>query len=113
MPEMPARLYLCEALLEELAQHLQDVAPARRQFIQEEHAIVGQQHLARHRHVPPPISPASEMVWWGARHGRVVSRLARPGRPARRSTLWSEQGAALGRVATRAKLVTSGKAEVS
>jgi hypothetical protein len=22
---------------------------------------------------PPPISPASEMVWWGARHGRIMT----------------------------------------
>jgi hypothetical protein len=26
---------------------------------------------------PPPISPASEMVWWGARHGRVVTYAVR------------------------------------
>jgi hypothetical protein len=32
---------------------------------------------------PPPISPASEMVWWGARHGREVTNAMRlPVRPA-------------------------------
>jgi hypothetical protein len=43
-------------------QPLQDVAAARQQFIQEEDAVVGQRHLARHRHLAPPISPTSEMV---------------------------------------------------
>jgi hypothetical protein len=31
---------------------------------------------------PPPISPASERVWWGARNGRVVTHAVRsPVRP--------------------------------
>jgi hypothetical protein len=34
---------------------------------------------------PPPISPTSERVWWGARHGRVVTNAVRaPVRPATR-----------------------------
>ena len=34
---------------------------------------------------PPPISPTSEMVWCGARNGRLVTRAVRPpGRPATR-----------------------------
>ena len=35
---------------------------------------------------PPPISPASEMVWWGARHGRVVTNAVRS--PVRPATRW-------------------------
>jgi hypothetical protein len=35
---------------------------------------------------PPPISPASEMVWWGARHGRVVTHAVRS--PVTPATRW-------------------------
>src|SRR5262245_60782978 len=49
----PAKLYVYETLLQGLAQHLQDMAAALRQLIQEQHAVVGQRHLARHRHVAP------------------------------------------------------------
>jgi hypothetical protein len=56
------------------------------QFIQEKHAIVGQRHVARHRHVAPPISPASEIVWWGARNGRVVTNAVRS--PVSPATRW-------------------------
>ncbi len=36
--------------------------------------------------MPPPISPASEMVWWGERKGRVPTRpLVESSTPA---TLW-------------------------
>src|SRR5262245_28758982 len=35
---------------------------------------------------PLPISPASEMVWWGARNGRVVTNAVRA--PVRPATLW-------------------------
>jgi hypothetical protein len=31
------------------------------ELIQEEDAMVGQRDLARHGHLPPPISPTSEM----------------------------------------------------
>jgi hypothetical protein len=37
----PARLYTCDAILEWLAQDLEDMAPELGQFIQEEHTIVG------------------------------------------------------------------------
>jgi hypothetical protein len=73
-------LFCREVVFERLAQDLQDMAAELGQFIQEEHAVVGQRHLAGW---PPPISPASEMVWWGARHGRVVTHAVRsPVRPA-------------------------------
>ena len=39
-----------DALLEPLAQDLQDMASELGQFIQEKHAMVGQRHVARHRH---------------------------------------------------------------
>jgi hypothetical protein len=58
------RLYFCETLLEGLAQHLQDMAAALRQLIQQEHAVVRQRHLRWHRHLAPPVRPTSEMVWW-------------------------------------------------
>ena len=47
----PARWYSCETLLERLAQDLQDVAAELRPFIQKEHAVVRQRHLARHGQV--------------------------------------------------------------
>jgi hypothetical protein len=40
---------MCDTLLDRLAQHLQYVAVELRQFIQQEHAMVRQRHLARHR----------------------------------------------------------------
>jgi len=45
----PARLYLCDTLIERLPQDLADMAAALGPFIQEEHAVVGQRHLARQR----------------------------------------------------------------
>ena len=35
---------------------------------------------------PPPIIPTSEMVWWGARHGWVVTNAVRS--TMRPPTLW-------------------------
>ena len=67
-------------------QHLQDMAAELGEFIQQEHAMVGQRHLAGIGTWPPPISPASEMVWWGARNGRVVTNAVRP--PVRPATRW-------------------------
>jgi hypothetical protein len=49
----PARLYVYDTLLEGLPQDLQDVAAELGQFIQEEHAVVRQRHLARPRPVLP------------------------------------------------------------
>jgi hypothetical protein len=53
----PAKLYACEAILEGLAQNLQDMAAVLGPFIQEAHAVVGQRHLAGHRHVTPTDQP--------------------------------------------------------
>ena len=47
----PAKLYVYETLLEQLPQYLQDMAAALGEFIQKEHAMVGQRHLARHGHM--------------------------------------------------------------
>jgi hypothetical protein len=49
----PAKLYVYETVLERLPQDLQDMAAELRQFIQEEHTVVGQRHVAWHRHVAP------------------------------------------------------------
>jgi hypothetical protein len=54
---MHRELYSCETLLERLPQDLQDMAAELGQFIQEEHAIVGQRHLTRHRHLVPADQP--------------------------------------------------------
>ena len=53
----PAKLYSCEPLLERLAQDLKAMAAALGPFIQEEHAVVGQRHLTRHRHVAATDQP--------------------------------------------------------
>ena len=50
-------LYVSDAVLERLAQDLEDMAAELGPFIQEEHAIVGQRHLPRHRHVAPADQP--------------------------------------------------------
>jgi hypothetical protein len=68
----PVRLSVCDTLLERLPQDLEDMAAALGQCIQEEHAVVGQRHLARHRHVAPADQP-------GIRDG-VVRRATRAGR---------------------------------
>ena len=69
---MPARLYVYDTLLQRLPQNLQDVAAELGPFIQEEHAMVGQRHFARHRHVAPADQTRiREGVVWGAtRAGR-------------------------------------------
>jgi hypothetical protein len=46
-----AKLYSYETLLEWLAQDLKDMAAELGELIQEEHAVVGQRHLAGHRDV--------------------------------------------------------------
>ena len=53
----PAKLYIYETLLEALAQDLQDVAAARRQFIQKEYPMMLQRHVARQRHLAAPDQP--------------------------------------------------------
>jgi hypothetical protein len=54
---MPAKLDSCETLLKGLAQDLEDMASELRQFIEEEHAVVCQRHLARHQDVAPADQP--------------------------------------------------------
>ena len=54
--------YAGDTLLQGLAQDFEHIASKLGPFIQEAQAIVGQRHLARHRHVAAPISPASKMV---------------------------------------------------
>jgi hypothetical protein len=51
------RLYLYDTLLEGLPQDLQDVAAELRQFIQEEHSVVRERDLARHRDLTPADQP--------------------------------------------------------
>jgi hypothetical protein len=53
----PAKLYVYETLLKRLAQDPEHMEAELWQLIQEEHAIVGQRHLARHRHLPPAYHP--------------------------------------------------------
>jgi hypothetical protein len=69
---IPAKLYSCETLLERLSQYLQDMAAELGQFIQEEHAMVAQRRVTRHRHVAPTDPPR-------IRDG-VVGRATRAGR---------------------------------
>jgi hypothetical protein len=81
----PAKLYVYETLLERLAQDLQDMAAELGQFIQEEHAIVGQRHFARHRHVAPADQPRIREGVVGRAKGRVVTHAVwSPVRPATR-----------------------------
>jgi hypothetical protein len=51
------RLSAENTLLQRLAQHLQDMAAARRQLIQEQHAGVCQRHLTRPWHLAPRSAP--------------------------------------------------------
>jgi hypothetical protein len=82
----PAKVYSCETLLEWLAQHLKDMAAELGPFIQEEHAIVGQRHFTRHRHVAAADQPR-------IRDG-VVGRATRPRRD-QRCAVASEAGDAV------------------
>jgi hypothetical protein len=52
------RLYSYETLPERLAQDLQDVAAARRPFIQQAHPMVRQRHFAWPRHLPATDQPS-------------------------------------------------------
>ena len=52
-----ARLSVYDTILEWLARDLHDMAAELRQFIDKEHAIVGQRHVTRHRHVAPADQP--------------------------------------------------------
>ena len=66
-----------DCLLERLPQDLQDVEAALGEFIQKEHAIVAQGHVARHRHRAPADQPR-------IREG-MVGRATRAGRDHRRA----------------------------
>jgi hypothetical protein len=85
-PERYARLYSYETLLERLAQDLEDMAAELGPCIQEEHAVVGQRHLARHRHVAPTDQPHIRARVVGGRNGRVVTNAVRA--PVRPATRW-------------------------
>jgi hypothetical protein len=80
------RLYSCDALLERLAQDLEDLAAELGQFIQEEHPVVGPRHLARQRHLAPADQPCVRDGAVDARNGRVVTKVVRS--PVRPATLW-------------------------
>src|SRR5262245_27793081 len=81
-----ANLYVYETLLERLPQDLQDMAAALGQFIQAAHAVVGQRHLARQRHLAAADEPHIRDGVVGARHGRVVTHAVRS--PVRPATRW-------------------------
>jgi hypothetical protein len=73
---MRGRLSLGDALLERLAQPLEHVATARRQFIQKEDAVVRPRHLAWPRHVAPTDQPhiGEGLMWSATRAGRDQRR---------------------------------------
>jgi hypothetical protein len=79
----------CDVLLKRVAQDLKDMAATLGPCIQEEHAMVGQRHLTRHRHV----APADQA---DIRDG-MVRRAKRAGRDPRRAVA----GAASDAVDTR------------
>jgi hypothetical protein len=70
-----------DILLDRLAQDFEHMAAELGPCIQEEHAIVGQRHLARHRHVAPANQPRIREGVVGVRHGRGGTKTMRsPGR---------------------------------
>jgi hypothetical protein len=74
------RLYLCDPLLQRLAQDLEDMPPALRPFIQDEHAVGRPQSLARRGQVPAADQPHIRDGVIGARRGWVMTnRPAPPG----------------------------------
>jgi hypothetical protein len=82
----PARLYLCDPILERLAQDPKDMAAALGPCIQEAHAMVGPatRHPASAR---GPRRSAPHPRWCGgARNGRVVTHAVRA--PVGPATLW-------------------------
>jgi hypothetical protein len=62
------------------------MAAARRPCIQEEHTVVGQRHLARHRHVVPADQPRIGDGVMGARNGQLVTNAVQS--HVRPATLW-------------------------
>jgi len=80
------RWYVCDAILERLAQDFQDVACALGPFIEEEPAAVRRRHLPRPRHLTAADEPHIRDGLVGARKGRVVTRAVRA--PVRPATRW-------------------------
>jgi hypothetical protein len=78
-------LYPKNTLLERLPD-LQDMAAALGQLIQEEHAMVCQRHLSRHRHLVPTDQHRMRDGLEGARHGRAVTKAVRA--PVKPATRW-------------------------
>ena len=91
----PAKLYVYDTLLQRLPQDLQDMAAELGEFIQEEHAMVGQRHLAGHRHVAATDQPRIRDGVMGRANGRVVTNAMRsPVRPATQWTLVASMASA-------------------
>jgi hypothetical protein len=68
-------------LLEGLAQDLDHMTAKLGQFIQEDHALVRQRHLARHLYMAPADQPDIRDGVMGVRHGRGGTKAMRsPGR---------------------------------
>jgi hypothetical protein len=64
-------LYVYETLLQRLPPHFQDVAAELWSFIQQEHPMVRQRHVARPRHLAAPDPPhIGERVRRGATRPR-------------------------------------------
>jgi hypothetical protein len=78
--------YCHYALLKRLARDLDDIAADFGQFIQEEHTVVGQRHLARHRHLAPANLPHLRDRVMGAATLTVVANAVLS--PVRPPTLW-------------------------
>jgi hypothetical protein len=77
------RLSVYDTLLERLAQDLEDMAAALGQLIQEGDAVVGQRHVARHRHMAATDQPdVRDGVMGGATRAGRHQRRARTGRMA-------------------------------
>jgi hypothetical protein len=74
---MPARLYSCNAVLKQLTQDIEDMAAELGQFIQEEQAMVCQQHPARHWHLPAADQPHIGDRVMGPRNGCAVTKTVR------------------------------------
>jgi len=66
---MAARAMVNGAVFQRLAQDLEDVARKLGQFVQESRPLWASETSPGRGIMPPPISPASEMVWWGERKG--------------------------------------------
>jgi hypothetical protein len=78
-------LYLCDAILERLAQDFQDVACALRPFIQKERAVVCQRHFPGHRQLPAADQPdIRDGVTEGATRHATARAVQSPVRPATR-----------------------------